>query len=140
MAQEAILRVETGKPIMMKCADGTGIEKGSILKLTDPLTAALADGDEDVVAGIASGEKIASNGQIYIGVYREGIFEVVSSGGTAVGLTVATGAGTGASNDVKTATATAVGGKTLGIALEAASDDESFLIELKPGCNNTAYA
>jgi hypothetical protein len=35
MTQECTLVFETEKPIPMTCADGTGIEKGAILKLTD---------------------------------------------------------------------------------------------------------
>lgn len=140
MSQECTLVVETEAPVPFTCADGTGIEKGAILKLDDPRTAVLADGDEDDVAGIAAAEKIASDGNTTIPVYRGGIFKGTNSGGVTIGQAVATGAGSGDDNDIITATASAVGSKTLGLSLETATDGQTFLFELKPGCNNTAYA
>lgn len=141
MASEATLVIETAPPIPFKCADDTGIEKGAILKLTDPMTCALADGNEDIVAGIAAAEKIASDGNTSIPVYREGIFKVLAGGAITVGQAQATNAGaSGATNEVDTATATAVGLKTLGMSLETADDGHTFLMELNPGCNNTAYS
>lgn len=140
MANEAVLTFETGLPIPMTVANGTGIEKGAILKLSDPNTAALSDGDEDYVAGIAAQEKIASDGKTTLAVYREGIFQIYASGNITAGQAVATSASTSGSNFVVAATATAVGGKTLGIALETTTGSEQILVELKPGCNNTAYS
>jgi len=58
MANETTLMVETELPVMFKCADGTGIEKGSILKLTESMTAIITSGQGDMVAGIAAEEKI----------------------------------------------------------------------------------
>lgn len=141
MANEATLIYELETPIPFTCADGTGIEKGAILKLTDPMTAALADGNEDNVAGIAAEEKIANDGKTKIGVYRRGIFKVLAGGAITVGQAMATNAGAGgATNEVDTAAATAVGSKTIGLALETADDGHTFLMELNIGCNNTAYA
>jgi len=140
MANEATLLKETALPVSFTVAEGAGIEKGAILKLTDPMTAALADGDEDDVAGIAAEEKIASNGQTKLAVYRQGEFKVTASGSITAGDTVATHASSGGSNVVAVATASAVGGKTLGIALETVSEGETFRMELRPGCNNQAYS
>lgn len=140
MASEATLIIETAPPIPFTCADGTGIEKGAILKLTDPMTAALADGDDDFVAGIAAAEKIANDGNTKIPVYREGIFKVLAGGAVTIGDAVSTYASSGATNEVHEAPATAVSGKTLGISMEAADDTHTFLIELRPGCNPTAFA
>lgn len=139
MTQEAVLLTELQPPISMVCADGTGIAKGAILTLTSPMTAALCAADEADVAGIAAAEKIADDGNVSIPVYRRGIFKVMASGSVTAGDTVATHAN-GDSNDVAVATATAVGGETLGIALESASDNETFRMELNPGCNNQAYS
>jgi hypothetical protein len=133
MTQETTLIVETEVPIMMECADGTGIEKGAILKLSDPLTAAKADGDGDIIAGIAAEEKIASDGKTKIAVYRGGIFKGTSNGGSSVGDVLMTYASTGDENDIKTATGGTAAGAGLGIALETASNDETFLFELRPG-------
>ncbi len=140
MTNEAVLRQEYSLPVNFTCADGTGIEQGAILKLSDPMTAALADGDEDYVAGICHTEKIASDGTTSVSVYIDGVFDLVASGSITAGTAVATHASTGGSNVVAAATATAVGCKTLGIALETASEGESILVRLQPGCNNTAYS
>ena len=78
MTNEAVLIVELECPIGFTCADGTGIEKGAILMLSDPMTAALATGDEDFIAGIAAEEKIANDGKTKISVYRSGIFRVLA--------------------------------------------------------------
>lgn len=140
MANEAVLKIETSPPINMSCADDTGIEKGAILKLSDDKTAALATGDEDIVAGVAASEKVANNGVTSIPVYRAGVFLMQSNAGVSRGDAVATAASSGESNEIDTATASAVGGKTLGIALTDISAGSTGLIELKPGCNNSAYS
>jgi len=140
MANEATLVMEITPPINFTCADGTGIEKGAICKLSDPMTAALADGDEDYVAGIAKTEKIASDGKTKVAIYTDGIFKLTASGSITAGQTVATHASSGGSNVVAAATATAVGCKTLGIAFDTASEGESIRVMLRPGCNNTAYS
>ena len=131
MANEAVLVMETVRPLMFTCADGTGIEKGAILKMTDPMTAVLADGDGDIPAGIAAEEKIASDGKTKIAVYRGGIFRVLAGAAAiTVGLALDTHAATGAANEVAAAPASA--GHRLGYALETAGDTETFLMELKP--------
>ena len=131
MANEAVLIVETELPVNFTCADGVGIEKGAILKMTDPMTAVLADGDGDIVAGIAAEEKIASDGRTKIAVYRRGVFRVLAgAAGITVGLALDTHAATGAANEVAAAPAGA--GHQLGYALETASDTETFLMELSP--------
>jgi hypothetical protein len=127
MANEAVLVFETEKPIPFTCADGTGIEKGALLKISDPFTVAVADGASNAVGGIAAEEKIASDGKTKIGVYRGGIFKVVASGPVTVGKAVyikgsANLVYTGAVNDES----------ALGIALETAAEAETFLMELRP--------
>ena len=127
MANEAVLIFETQLPIPMTCADGATIEKGALLKITDPFTVALSDGASNAVGGIAAEEKIASNGKVKIGVYRGGIFKVTASGPITVGKAVylkgsANLVYTGAVNDES----------ALGIALETATEAETFLMELRP--------
>ena len=140
MASECTLMWETEPPIPFTCADGTGIEKGAILKLTDPMTCALADGDGDYIAGIAAEEKIASDGKTKISVYMGGIFKGLAGGAITIGDALATYASTGATNEIVEAAAGNVGCATLGYSLEAADDTHTFLFVLKPACNNTAYA
>ena len=127
MANEAVLIIETQKPISMTCADNTGIEKGTILKLSDYFTVSASTGAVDIVGGIAATEKIANDGKTKIAVYRGGIFKVVASGTITVGKAVTT---KGSNNLVLAA---AVNDENvLGIALETAAEGESFLMELRP--------
>lgn len=130
MANEATLIVEYQPPVMFTVADGTGIEKGAILKLDDPMTAALSDGDGDKIAGIAAEEKIANDGKTKLAVYRHGIFKVLAGANITVGQGVDTHSATGAANEV--APIGAAGDNLLGIALESFNDTETGLIELRP--------
>ena len=131
MANEVTLVFETQPPIPMTVANGTGIEKGAILKMADLMTASLADGDGDIVAGIAAEEKIAGDGKTKIGVYRAGIFKgYAGNGGVTVGLAIDTDASTSDSNELANAPVTT--GNYVGIAFETATSAESFLFELRP--------
>ena len=129
MTQEAVLVFEMSPPIPMTCANGTGIEKGAILKITDPFTVALASGDGDPVAGIAAEEKIASDGKTSISVYRRGIFKLeAGTSGVTVGYPIIIEA----NNEFKdTAANGSDTGYVWGVALETATDNETFLMELK---------
>lgn len=141
MSQETTLVFELSPPIPMTCADGTGIEKGAILKIADLMTVSLADGDADYVGGIAAEEKIASDGKTKIGVYRQGIFKgTAGATGATVGKALMTYNGTGDDNDIVDASNAGVASKTLGIALETATNNETFLFELNPGCNTNVLA
>lgn len=129
MAREAVLVCETEKPINFVVADGTGIEKGSLLKLTSAMTASQSTAQNDIVAGIAAREKIASNGQTKLAVYRGGIFRVYASGSWSAGDLVGLVAG----NYMGKITAVNLSGaKIAGIALENATDGQQKLIELRP--------
>jgi hypothetical protein len=131
MTQECTLIMEMEPPIMFTCADGTGIEKGAILKLSDPMTVALADGDGDTVAGIAAAEKIASNGQTKIPVYRRGIFKgTAGATGVTAGKGIMTYAGTGDDNDIIVISAGE--DDCMGTAFETAANNETFIFELNP--------
>jgi hypothetical protein len=131
MALETTLVYETALPIPFTVADGVGIEKGAVLLLSDPMTAATTTGDTDACAGIAAEEKIASDGRTSLSVYREGIFRGFAGlAGVTVGMGIITDTATGAANELVVAD---VGSEHIvGIALETATDGESFLFELKP--------
>lgn len=137
MALEAVLIHETSVPIPFTCADGTGIEKGTILKLTDPMTVAAADGDTDIVAGIAAEEKIASDGKTKIAVHTRGIFKgFAGAAGCSVGDALITDVATGAANELVSADVNSE--NIVGRALETATDTQSFLFELNPFTVNLA--
>ena len=131
MALETTLVYETGVPIDFTCADGVGIEKGAVLVLSDPMTAATTTGDTDACAGIAAEEKIASDGRTSLPVYREGIFRgFAGAAGVTVGMAIITDSATGAANELVVAPINSE--HIVGIALETATDGQSFLFELKP--------
>ena len=131
MVNECTLVVETEPPIAFTCADGTGIEKGAILTLSNPMTAALCTTDGASIAGIAAAEKIASDGNTTIPVYRGGIFKgFAGTGGVTAGQAIDTDANTSDSNELADAPVTT--GGHVGISLETASSEESFLFELRP--------
>lgn len=137
MANEAVLRRETQLPKTFTSA--TAMEKGCVLKLSDANTVALSDGDADYVAGVLARETLSTDTQA--SVYTEGEFLMYVSGNVTAGQALMTSSSTTGSNILVVATATAVGVKTFGIAKANHTGNASqILVELKPGCNNTAYA
>jgi hypothetical protein len=131
MALETTLVYETSIPVAYTCADGTGIEKGAVLMLSDPNTVATATGDTNPVAGIAAEEKIASNGKVKIAVYRSGIFKgYAGAAGVTAGMAIITDVATGTANELVVADVNSE--HIVGRALETATDTESFLFELNP--------
>jgi len=132
MANEAVLVYETHQPIQMTVANGTGIEKGTLLTLSDPMTAAAVTTSGAAVAGIAHSEKIAGDGNTKLAVYRGGIFKVTASGSITVGEAVK------ATNSNKVTYCMINDEHIAGYALETAADGETLLIELRPGHYNLA--
>ncbi len=131
MADEATQFIETQHPIDFTVANATAITKGATLALTDPFTAAAAVADNDVVAGIAAADKIASDGIPKLAVYRGGIFRMTGSGSITAGDPVAL---IGGSNRVKSVvgTLTLSGSRIFGTALETATNGQTLYVELNP--------
>ena len=125
MANEATLVYETMLPIPFTCADGATIEKGTLLKLSDPMTVAATSADNDIFMGVAAEEKIASDGKTKIAVYLQGVFIVKDSG---AGVTVGTQLTINGANTVKTyTTLDDEKGYACGRALETAAAGDTFL-------------
>ena len=127
MANEATLVYKQDFPINFIVANATGIEKGAVCMLTDPMTGASNTGTGDIFAGIAAGEKIASDGRTELGLYRRGIFRMTS----AVGPTIAAGVwvATSGANLIRLATeAEMAAGQAIGIALEAFASNTTGLV------------
>lgn len=87
MADEAII-VELlgngGDPVSYTVANGTTIEKGTVMELEDARTMKKVSGAGVVIAGIASAEKVANDGTTRLAVYTNCIVELkTSAGGTA---------------------------------------------------------
>ena len=84
MANEAviieIMGQPKGVPIRFAVADVTGIEKGTICKLSDPRTASASSISGDIFCGIASVEKVANDGSTSLGLFTKGIFDLKDSG------------------------------------------------------------
>lgn len=86
MANEAII-VELlgngGDPVEYTVADGTGIAKGTVMKISsDPRTIAAATADGDLIVGIAASEKVANDGSTTLAVYTNGIFDLTCTAST----------------------------------------------------------
>jgi len=129
MADEAKLIIEYLPPVSFTVANATGIEKGTVLKLTDDMTAIANDTLGASVAGIAAAEKIASNGNTHLGVYRHGVFRMTASGSITQGDPVCM-TNSVAPNRVEKATTNEE--DLLGTALCGAGDGETLLVELNP--------
>ena len=130
MTNEAVLMIETELPISFKVADGAGIEKGSLLKLTESMTAIIHSGSNDKIAGIAAEEKIINDGKVTIPVYMGGIFKGVAGAAISIGAALMAD---GTANRVITAT-TGTGASGVGYALEAPSGAaQTFLFRLQIG-------
>lgn len=127
MANEAVLEYELGPKVHFTCADGAGIEKGTLLKVTDPMTVAATSADGDAFIGVAAEEKIANDGRTRIAVHLSGVFKMTDSG---AGVTVGDVLKVNGANLV--ATADEAGAQCakeyVGIALETAAASDTFLV------------
>ena len=128
MANEAVLKIETHIPINYTASTDTTIEKGAICKNTNPMTAVLSDGINDIVAGIVQSEKLAAEvSQNSVAIFRGGVFRVNLCGTVSMGDAVVTGQ---RENSVKSAAVNEE--NVLGIMLENGTDDQTKLMELRP--------
>lgn len=130
MANEALIRDRFSNPMDYTVADGTGIAKGALLKISDLRTAAIADGTGDVLAGIAAREKIADDGRTQLAVFYDGVFDMYASGAITVGAPVLSVLHF-PNYVVEDLAGTASGAKVLGTALETAADGEQFQVKVK---------
>ena len=131
MALECTLHTELELPVPFTVADGAGIEKGSVMEISDPNTVAVTNGDDDKIIGIAAEEKIASDGKTKLGVYIRGIFRgYAGAAGVTVGRAIISDTATGAANELVIADANSEG--IIGTALETATDGQTFLFYLNP--------
>jgi hypothetical protein len=89
MANEWTCIEKPTKIVRRTVADGTGIPKGTVLKLTDPNTVVASSADNDVFGGISIEEKVANDGVVEIGAAMDGVFDGKDSGaGATVGSIV----------------------------------------------------
>ena len=133
MANEAVQVLKYEDPIDFIVADGGNITKGAVLKLSDPRTAEVSDGDEDYAAGIAARDKVANDGRTRLAVFRRGVFRMKLSGSVTAGQSVATHSSTGGSNYIAAGTT-----KPFGVALESGTEGDN--IEVEVNCGAAAQA
>ena len=128
MTNEAVLKIETHIPINYTCSTLVTIEKGAIVKLTDPMTAVLSAGNNDIVAGITQSEKLAAETtQNSVAIFRGGVFRVKCSGSISAGEAVVTHG-----NENVVVLATTGQENILGHMLEDATEGQTKLMELNP--------
>jgi len=135
MSFEAQLVLKTEEPIPFIIADSGSVTKGSVMKLTDPMTVALTAGAIDTFGGILWGDKISSDGVVRAAVYRGGIFKVYLSGSCTVGDPATTDALPNMfKSTIAIANASLSGTKIWGTFLETGTSGETVLMELRPHC------
>lgn len=133
MANEAViieLLGNGGDPVRYTVADGTGIEKGTLMYLSgDPRTIAASSADGQIFVGIAASEKVANDGQTTLAVYTNGIFDLKDS---SAGMTLGDVCKLNGANLVATADeAGAQGAKEeVGIVLETAAANEVVAVRV----------
>ena len=119
-----------GDPVRFTVADGTGIAKGELMKITDPRTIAVTSADNDPFMGISAAEKVASDGSTTLAVYTHGIFDINGSGAIAIGERVSVSG----DNEVAKVEAADLLFSDVGIALEASTGvDEIIAILIGSG-------
>lgn len=132
MAYETTLLLETEIAVPFTCANATGIDKGTVCQLTDPVTASAHSGANQTFCGIVKVEKIASDGMTQVSIYRGGRFKMHLSGNATVGDALALDSSL---NHVKAATSANKGGDVVGTAMESGATGETIVVEVRPSAN-----
>ena len=131
MADEHELIVETHIPINFTKATGDAFEQGQFLKMTNPMTAALAAGDGDICAGVVHTEVTAAEVSASVSIYRGGIFRATAGiAGVTLGECIQLDAGTSPANRLVDCDAGSE--QMVGVCLETAANGVRFLYELGP--------
>ncbi|KKM98645.1 hypothetical protein LCGC14_1155810 [marine sediment metagenome] len=130
MAFELVILTELEPAVGFTCDDSTGIEKGTLLELSDPMTVAKVAGAAPLIIGVAAEEKVANDGKTKIGVYMRSIFKGTAGGSISVGDGLIGESGT---NEFLTSTSGADEVEICGIALEDATDGQTFKLLLNVG-------
>jgi len=134
MANEATIRVRRSDPIDMQCADGTGIEKGTLVQISGDRIVSASSADGEFFFGVVAREKVANDGRTNIPVFVDGIFDittVASPSAIAVGEPVKLAG----ANLVNLADDSTVGNKfeVVGMALEAVAATVQETIQVDIG-------
>ncbi len=119
------------------CATSTGIAKGTYLKNTDPVTASASTGTGDSFIGFAHADvnkatDTAFNTETSATADKGGMYELVASGSILVNNYVKTAAPGNYVMEATNADVTASIANLVGIAREAADNDETINVEVFP--------
>lgn len=128
MANEAVCLITPTKFHTYTVADGNTIERGTLLAMSDPNTAAATSADNDVFAGIAWEEKTANDGKTTIVAALDGVWAILA---TAAGITVGNQVTVGGANTIKIyTTLDDEKGYVVGRALESTAGSETIMVRL----------
>jgi len=131
MAYEARILFETEFATPWTCADGTAIDKGSLLKLADPSTVSIsAHGSaDDTFGGIITRDKIANDGA-QASVLRGCRAKIRLSGNCTVGDALVLDSDV---NTVKAALSNNPAGDIVGLSCETGTTGEYIEVDVRPG-------
>ena len=121
MANEAViieLHGNGGDPVRYTIADGSAgsdVEKGTLMKITNPRTIIATAADNDPFAGVLAAEKVGGDGSTTATVYTKGIFDILC---TAAAVAAGERVSIGAANSVSKVGAADLLFADVGIALE----------------------
>jgi len=121
-----------GCPIRFTVADNTAIAKGDLLQIEDIRTASINTTVGNPFAGIAATEKEANDGQVTLGVWTKGIFDLHKDPDSVI--SIGDFVAMSGCNLIRTAVeADFSGGNVVGKALEAAATGSGEVIAVAVG-------
>ena len=131
MTYEAQIRDRLSNDVNMIVADGAGIEKGTIMALTDGRVVAASSGAQEF-GGILMREKIANDGRTSVPCNFYGIFDLYATSGAAI--TVGDCVSLSGANMIKEASEAEIqAGLGIGKALETTAEATAETIQVFVG-------
>lgn len=134
MVNEAViieLLGNRGDPVRYTVDNTIGVEKGTLMYMSDPRTALASDTTAArPFAGIAAAEKVANDGATTLALYTNGIFDILSSGAVLFGTGDLVQL-SNAANVVQECGGVISGGIVVGQALEDNSASEVVAVKVK---------
>jgi len=129
MANEAvIIELPDQNAKRYTVANNLSIEKGALLWLEDPSTLSGASTTGGAFGGVAASEKVANDGSTDLGVWKEGVFDLVASGAITIGRKVKISG----VNLISPATEAEINsGYGFGVAEETAADGEVIRVRVR---------
>ena len=133
MANEAVIielpsNINAVRRTIADGSSGTNIEKGTLMKLTDPNTVEATSSSADEWGGVLAMEKVGGDGSTNCSVYLDGVFDMVAQDTITIGEQVAISG----ANIIRAATEAEVQlGQWIGVAEEASAAGSSETIRVR---------